>query len=216
MPLQTTTKTGSDVAEYVKRQFGDEAGVQVTDADILRWINDGQFEIVATNKILKGKAKTDLISGQRDYDFPMAKIIDIDSIHVKGVPVQHMQFPDVEQYIAGEDPSNIRTGQPKVWYEYGGQITFWPTPDEDVTEGITVFYIKEPKSLTTLSETLSIPDRYYTALQAYVMGQAYEMDEDWQAAAAKVEQFSGSLTAMASEEENFNNLAYPMITFVDW
>ena len=43
----TATKTVSDIATDVKRTFGDEAGVQVNDTDIARWINSAQIEIVS-------------------------------------------------------------------------------------------------------------------------------------------------------------------------
>ena len=35
MPAETYTRTGSDVSAYVKRQFGDADGRQITDNDIL-------------------------------------------------------------------------------------------------------------------------------------------------------------------------------------
>ena len=42
MTYLPTTKTALDVANYVKRQFGDESGTQMTDADIWRWIDSAQ------------------------------------------------------------------------------------------------------------------------------------------------------------------------------
>ena len=41
-----------DVANRVKRTFGDESGVQVTDDDIIRWVNDAQLEISRQNEDL--------------------------------------------------------------------------------------------------------------------------------------------------------------------
>ena len=41
MSYLTSTYTGTDVSSYVKRQFGDESGVQITDEDIVHWINAG-------------------------------------------------------------------------------------------------------------------------------------------------------------------------------
>lgn len=214
MGIQTTSKTVKDLADYVKRQFGDESGVQLTDSDILRWINDGQREIATKNKILTARATTPLIDGQTTYDFDLQRIIDIDSIQVNSVPVRYMQFPDVEQYISGEDPQRTHEGPPQVWYSYANQITFWPKPIGDGL--ITIYFVKEPDPVTAQSDTLTIPDRYYTSLLHYVLAQAYEMDEDWQASSNKLNQFSGSLNEMADQESSVNSMEYPTITFVSY
>lgn len=214
MAIQTTTRRVSQVVDYVKRQFGDESGVQVTDTDLIRWINDGQMEIATINKILRAKASTDLISGQDTYDFPLTKVISIDGIHVNGITVEYMQFPDIDKYIMQRDPKREQTGQPTHWYDYGNQVTFWPIPDKAVTGGITVFYVREPDSVETVTDTLNIPDRYYNSLVRYVLAQAYEMDEDWQAARQKNEQFNADLTDLADEEVQLSSKAYPTITFL--
>lgn len=213
MAIQNTTRKVSEVVEYVKRQFGDESGVQVTDTDLIRWINDGQMEIVAANKILRAKAVAHLIEGQANYDFPLDRIIDIEAIHVDGIPVQYMKFPDSEKYIIEQDPKRERTGQPLYWYDYANQITFWPKPDKDINSGITVFYVAEPHRVEELTETLSIPDRYYNSLVRYVLAQAYEMDEDWQASRFKQDQFQADLADLAGEEDMLSTAAYPTITF---
>lgn len=214
MAIQTTTRRVSQVVDYVKRQFGDESGVQVTDTDLIRWINDGQMEIASVNKILRAKASTDIIRGQDTYDFPLTKVISIDAIHVNGRSVEYMQFPDVDKYIMERDPKRERRGQPSHWYDYGNQVTFWPIPDKDVEAGIVIFYIREPDSVESINDTLNIPDRYYNSLVRYVLAQAYEMDEDWQAARQKNEQFNADLTDLADEETRLSSKAYPTITFV--
>lgn len=214
MAIKGTTKRAEDIASYVKRQFGDEAGVQVTDTDILRWINNGQLEIVAANNILREKATTALIKGQTVYDFPMEKVLSVDAIHVDGVPVQHMQFPEAEKYINTQDPKRTQEGQPLYWYDYGNQITFWPKPAQDLENGIVVFYVKEPDQVTSVNDLISIPDKYYNSLVKYVLAQAYEMDEDWQAARTKSEQFREDLAEFAEQDVSLSSQSYPTITFL--
>lgn len=214
--LLTTTHTVKDVTDLVKRQFGDESGVQLTDLDLIRWINAGQMEIASKNSILTGKAITDLIADQKDYAFTLEKIIKIDALHVDDKPVQYMQFPDVEQYISENDVHRDKTGQPEVWYSYAGQITFWPKPDKDIAGGIVIYYVKEPDRVEDLTDTLTIPDRYFNLLCQYVLSQAFEMDEDWQAAAAKSEQFNGNLLNLSEAEANMSSQTYPTITTYDW
>ena len=51
MPAETFTRTTQDVADRVKDSFGDTSGSQITDEMLVRWINDGQQEIVNNNAI---------------------------------------------------------------------------------------------------------------------------------------------------------------------
>jgi hypothetical protein len=60
-----------DVANRVRRTFGDDGGVQVTDDDILRWVNDAQLQISTDNEeLLETVATADIIQGQADYSIP--------------------------------------------------------------------------------------------------------------------------------------------------
>ena len=44
-----------DVLTRVRRTFGDEAGIQITQDDVIRWINDAQREAVMQNEGLLQK-----------------------------------------------------------------------------------------------------------------------------------------------------------------
>lgn len=48
-----STYTVQDVLTEIKRTFGDEAGVQITDADIYRWIDRGQIELFSSLEVKK-------------------------------------------------------------------------------------------------------------------------------------------------------------------
>ena len=60
MPAEEFTLTGTDVADRVRSQFGDVSGAQLADTAILRWINDGQREIVNSNPILRATKLSDI------------------------------------------------------------------------------------------------------------------------------------------------------------
>lgn len=212
MAIRSATKRAADVADYIKRQFGDESAVQVTDSDLLRWINDGQMEIVSVNRILRAKASAGVLAGQDTYDLPNLRVIAIEAVHVNGRSVEHMAFQDVEKYLIQNDPERTQTGQPRYWYDYGDQITFWPRPDTTAAGGLVIFYIKEPDPVASLDDLLTIPDKYYNTLARYVLTQAYEMDEDWQAARLKGEQFTADLANYAEEEVTLSAQTYPTIT----
>lgn len=213
MSYLTISHTVDDVANHVKRQFGDESGVQVTNDDIVRWINAGQDEIFRRNEPVKATATADLVSGQYVYVFP-DDILKIQSILVNGIPVERRSYQDAEEWIIANDVNRTQTGQAMIWYEWGGEFTIWPTPDGSVIGGITLKYIKKPTPVIGLGETLSVPDAYYNRLIEYVLQQAYELDENWNAAGMKAEQFGMNLDSQAGADSVRPN-TYRRITVLD-
>ena len=213
MVNQLSSKTAQQVADYVKRQFGDESGVQIQDADIFRWINAGQYEIFRRNEPIKATGTADLISGQHTYTFPN-DVLKVQSILVNGIPVSPRSYQDAEEYVLGNDPNRVQTGQPQLWWEWGGSFTFWPTPDVDATGGITIRYIKTPNNISNLADVLSVPDTLFNRLVEFVMGQAYELDENWAAADSKAAQFAQNLDSQAADK-NIQYATYPVITVLE-
>lgn len=209
-----TSFTAKDVADRVKRTFGDESGVQVTDTDIIRWVNAAQLEIASKNQILKAKATTESVAGQYAYSLSEAMDIQyINSIHYEGAKLKFESFNDAEQYIFREDPKRIAEGTPTIWYEWAGSIELFPIPDKS-GDTITVYYHKLPDQITNLSDTLSVPDNYYNRITEYVLAQAYEMDENLQAHQTKMVDFADNLINMSNDEARISVDTYPMITIL--
>lgn len=212
MGYYPSTYTGTDVATDIKRIFGDEAGVQITDSDIIRWIDVGQLEILKNTQILKATSTSDLIAGQVKYSLASLKILKIQSIHVNGLPISFISFQEAEQYIAPNDPINDAKGTPQVWTEWAGNIHLYPAPPTTVSGGLSIFYLPAPAKLAQLSDSLSIPDTYYNDLLNFVLSKAYELDEDPQNSQFKLGQFTQSLDGMANNENVPQVAYYPVIT----
>jgi hypothetical protein len=213
MVLGPSTYTAGDVATYVKRQFGDESAVQITDEDIWRWINIGQIEILNKNPILKGRAETNIIVGQYEYTLPV-DVLSIQSIRYNGSPLDTMSFQEAEAYILNQDPGRTQKGTPAFWYEWAGLINLYPTPDISLTDGLVIYYVAMPVNVTQTTDILSIPDRYYNTLLHAVLQQAYELDEDWTASGNKANQFESGINNLAEEENNSARAFYPTITIL--
>jgi hypothetical protein len=211
--LNTRTRLVSDVGVAVRRQFGDESGVQITDADILRWVNDGQNEINLKNKVLKAIATTNIVASQSLYSIPVEDTVNIESIHFNGVPLRSMSYVEAEQYILLNPANDTFAGDSLIWYEYAGSINLWPIPQSNVTNGLTILIIKAPAQVTMLSDTLQLPDKYFNSLVTYVLQQAYEMDEDWDASSFKSQQFEKGVGEL-SDEGGDGTLSYPVIGLV--
>ena len=210
MSVLQATRTVSEVMTAVKRQFGDESGVQVEDADLIRWINDAQDVIVAKTKVLKAKSTSVAVPGQASYTFPSENIHQVESIHYDGYRIPNMTFAEAEEYIFSTDPNQVALGQPALWYTWAGTFTFWPSPG--YAKNIDLFYTKRPTRVTSSSDTLSVPDKYYQDVIRYVLAQAYEMDEDMGSAQAKGKQFDDSINEFSEEDRTAQNMTYSVLT----
>lgn len=217
MPVDIITRSTADVILEVKRLFGDESGVQITDSDIVRWINAAQLEIAMRNpEILPAVAVVNSVASQADYPLVsnVPNILTVQSIHYRNKPVKHLQFQEAEAFLMGDQifpdsPSEI----PEFWYERAGVVTFYPAPSASETGAIKVYFNKRPDAVTTNS-LLSLSDHYYNGIVNYVLEQAYLLDENPQLAGVVAAKFSETVTRM-QERTSTQSDYYPFITVIE-
>lgn len=214
MGLNTITRTVQDVIDDVKRTFGDEANVQVSDNDIIRWINSAQREIITQNPILRAVATSDITGGVSEYALSELNILSIQSIQYKGRKLQAMSFQEAEEYIMENDPDKVSTGFPIIWYEWAGTINLWPVPQDTIVGGLKVYYVKMPDNIGQ-EHDLQVPDLYYENIVQFVLSKAYELDEDTENSNFKIGQFNERMNTLAEKESTFQNDTYPRITILD-
>src|SRR5213595_601276 len=205
MPVERISKNISDVISAVKRQFGDQSGVQLIDSDIVRWVNDAQYEIVVTNPNLSpGVVTFNTIVSQATYPLlsNVPDMLVIHSLHLKGQLIRNTSFVEAQEFIIRSNDSST-SDSPSFWYEYAGTITLWPTPSAIVP--ITIFYSKVPTLITTNTAPLSLPDSYFKAIVDFCLTQAHEMDENFPAAQAKANQFDSAIQRQAFRTRSEDN-----------
>ncbi len=201
MPAEEFNYTGLDVENRVRSTFGDTSGAQLGDAPILNWINDGQREIVNSNPILRDTKITNVVKEQSDYTFPSDKVLLIEAIYIEGYPLAYLTPNEARTYIRKQDPLLASQAErPEIYYERAGIITLYPVPNKNITNGMKLEFIKNPTPLTLLSQTLSVPDRYFNELVTYVIAQALEMDENYEAASYKISQFREGLNRQNTKD----------------
>lgn len=205
-----------DVVTRVKRTFGDEAGVQVTDADIIRWVNDAQEKIVLENEgLMEAKASADTIQGQAEYDMP-ADVSVLRSLKYRGYRLKSMSMAEFDEYIDGWEASDnvspYGPGIPEVFTVWEGKIILFPKPNENLTGGLTVYYIKHPQSVGNLADALTVPLQYHNAVVKYCLKEAYELDEDYQKAQTVKADFDNDVMKLNDRNKWIAQEYYPRIT----
>lgn len=213
MPAETFTRTGTQVADTVKRQFGDPDGRQINDFDILGWINLAQQDIVSQNPLLKETVQTNVIQGQDLYTYPTQNIQYIEALHYDSVPLEPYSFQEAQAYILSHLPeSGSPEGIPTIWYERAGQVYIFPKPNTNITNGLRMYYVKHPEDLVLLTDTLSIPDRYFQRVVDLVLARAYQLDENWEAASYKQQEYVNAMTLLENQENVVQMNTYPSVT----
>ena len=215
MSYSSPTKTVGDVYDQVKRVFGDESGVQLTNDDIARWINEAQVDIAKQNQILPQTATVNVTGGTATYSLSAVtpKIDSIASILLDGRRIGNIPVSQAEESISLADPEGTETGAPQFWYEWAGQITFWPKPNKNYT--MLIRYTALPTNITTsISDVLSVPDECFSDVCNYVLMRAYEMDENAEMMAVKQAEYSTSVAERGETERQAQTMTYETtITF---
>lgn len=212
-----------EIKTRVYRTFGDEAQVQITDADIVRWVNDGQRKICLENEgMLQSQAFASSVADQQSYSLP-ADLLVLRSLQYQQTgdrafyKLKHMSLQDFDEFIDGWNGTIYGTATPTVYTVYASQILLFPIPDDSGSNNIKIFYSANPTDMSGDSDEPSLPLIYHNALVDYALTQAYMLDEDWNAAGNLSQKMQADINKLKSREDGNaqNNEHYPVIS-VRW
>lgn len=210
----------SDILTSVKRQFGDESGVQVTDTDIIRWINDGQRHIVKVNEgLLEKVATSNSVAKQQQYALPVdCLILKSISYQATGDPsyfkLKGFSLNEFNEYIDGWDGNIYQPGTPTCFTIFAGNIDFFPIPDISVANGIKIYYTRKPVDVVLSSDTPDLPDLYHEPLVKFCLLRAYELDSDYYNINLKNTDFQQDLELLRGRLDWKQQEVYPSITIL--
>jgi len=204
-----------DVKTRVKRQFGDDAAIQIQDADIVRWVNDAQREIANQNDdLLMLTATADVVAGQASYTVPsnlrLLRKIKYNGFHLKALSLQ-----DFDEYIDGATNSQTYSqGNPLVYNVWAGQFTVFPTPSQAaaLVSGFTIYYLRNPVDVVNDTDNLEFPNGYHNHIVEYCLRMAYELDENWQAAGQLNQRFQQGVNGLKERDNWPVREVYPTIS----
>lgn len=194
----------SDVINSVTRQFGDESGVQITEDDIIRWINTACMEMNSKNKILRASDAKIRDPQYGTVPVPDDVMIINDVFWLDSTLTYHLltKIDLKDFYHRADKASQLSSNEPpKFWNWTQGEerINLLPKgPDDQLTYSFT--YVPEPPILSTPGDTLPLPDRYYDRIVEFVLSKAYELDENWQARQAMLADFDKNMDLLNHAE----------------
>lgn len=205
----------ADIKMRAKRAFGDEASVQLFDADIIRWINDAMREIAQQNDLLETLATTALVSGQAEYTFP-TDMLTLRAIRVGNQKLQSLTLQQADEFITNyENPAGYQTGQPTHFWVWANKFTVYPTPDASSATDVKTYYTRFPIDVAVDADIPELSVKYHARIVEYVLQQAYEMDENTEMSVNKASQFTSGLNNLKESDSWVERSVYPTITVLE-
>jgi hypothetical protein len=198
-----------DVITRVLRQFGDEASVQIENADIIRWINDCAKEVAVQNDLGQTTAIQSSVIGQNLYTL-QSDTLAIRSIYYDKKKLDFYARTEYDAYVNTVDPKEDQSGTPILYTRHVNDILLYPKPD--AVKDIKVWYFQRPTQVVNTTDTLPFAEEYHLRIVEYCLQQAYQTDEDWDAAERMKGQFDDGMTRLKQLEDADDEEFYPTIT----
>lgn len=203
--LSSNALSVSQIISRVERALGDESNIQITEADVIRWINDAQRELALHSNLLQAKAMATAQAGVAEFALP-ADVLTLRSIRFNGQKLKGISAQEAEEHIEDESFS----GTPDRFWVWAQRVTLYPVPESGGE--LTIFYTRQPVNVVNTFDFPELPVQYHNRIVEYALKQAYELDENWQAAQIKGAEWTEGVNELRSNTDWVERDFYPSIT----
>lgn len=174
-----------DIRTRVQRQFGDTSGAQILEADIDRWANDAQVDIVRRTEALQEKTQVNTVAGQETYPVP-ANFLLVKRVTHDGLLLMRTTLDELDA-LAGNRQEAAFTGVPKRYFVWDNEIGLYPLPEASGVSNLDIWYIRTPATLAAPADIPEIPVFQHEDIVTFCLIRAKQLNEDFDQA-AKYEQ----------------------------
>lgn len=207
-----------EIKTSVKRLFGDESGAQITDADIVRWANDGQVDIVRKTECLQKKTEFNVTANDESYDLP-ADSIRLRRVELDGKALSRVELEELDNVVPDRNVTGTSSGSPVVYYVWGQTLWLYPKPETAGTSNLDLFYLKRPAALAVDADIPEIPVHMHEDIVRYCLARAKELDEEMEQARNIFMDYETRVMLSRDEAQNPENDTYPAVRILpgdDW
>lgn len=163
-----------EMRERVQNLFGDPDEALITIDEINDWLNDAQLTICRDTGWLAAHAETNIVAGQRAYQLP-DEVVEVERVELDGKKIPQTTLQMVDQ----EDAYNTSaSGVPDRYYVWGNKIYLYPTPTEEGTGNLDIWFSKTPALMVNDTDLPEIPSTMHTTMVNYALAQANKKDEE--------------------------------------
>lgn len=160
------------LVSQVKRQFGDEYDVIITNPDIYGWIHDAQLDIIRRTGVNEQTVATTVGA----FPVSVPDQITIKRVSIGGTALINISREELD--LLGLS-TTLSPDTPKYWYRDGSSVRVWPQKPGDTTS-VSIHYAKVPPLLTGAGgEVFAVPESYHTDILHYCLARAHNKNENW-------------------------------------
>lgn len=202
----------ADIRTRIQAKVGDTSGTEVTNAQILAWINDGMTELARRTNQPQGSATTATIAGTGTYSLTAfaADILRLRSVQLDGSVLQAISMEEADTYLSDRDRGSAAGGTPSMYWVWADQINLWPKPT--AAGVLKLFYVKRPAAVTGDADVPGIPVHMHTDLVAYVYAQVLDSLGQGERADRHSDRWQGRAMETAADADWPQRNTYPHIT----
>lgn len=180
------TITGTDIIERVTDTLQDKDNIRWPRAELLRYINDGQREVVLQRPDSSARTETvQLIPSSTKQEIPASGVRLIEVVRNMGngtTPGRSIRLTAREVLDAQVMDWHFSTPQPSVHhyvFDIRNPRVYYVYPRPTAGVSVEIVYSAAPVDLMTETDVLGVDDIYANAIIAFTLMRAYQKDEDY-------------------------------------
>jgi hypothetical protein len=199
----------TELLERVKRDFGDEYDVIITNIDVYRWVYQGELEIIRESG---GNLQT-TTAAVNSFPSSIPDNITINRVTIDDrvlLPISKEKLDSVGLHVGSE-------GSPGYFYTYNREVHLYPSDALD-TRTVEIEYNKTPVVITgtpPVPNTFTIPEVWHTDLVNYVMARAHEKRGNLQKAEHFQTMFDKNMGNRNQEADSYDGPIYKELDPMD-
>lgn len=175
----------SDIIDRARIVLNDADGIRWLDAEMLKWINDGQRVIALVRPDASVGNSTLTLAAGTKQSIPndglrlLDVVRNIDGSGNGGRVVRHVDRDVLDtQNPTWHSETGVATVKNYI-YDNRDPKTFYVYPPALATSKVEIVYSKNPTDVTATSSTVAIADIYADPLLNYVLHRAYSKDAEF-------------------------------------
>lgn len=192
--------TTQDMIDQIRSALVEPVAGFWSDDEILLWINRSVSDFANRTRILEDKDYTSTQAGVPEYALP-ANCLSVKAVFINTATIGQSASwrrvrPTNLEKMAQETPNFLSNdsntnSSPLTYSIWGRTLILNPTPAEDGSDNIAMFYKAKPISILNASQQVDLDDSLHEAVIAYVLWRAYEKEKEYEQATWQREIYEG-------------------------
>lgn len=196
----------SEITTAVQRIYGDESFTVLEQADIIRWINDGQLDIVRKTGCLITEVTANTAASTTSYTLPtnflFAKQVMLNYVPLIEFDLESNQFQSTS-LAANALPTNAyMISEGNIYFPYNQVLSVVP---------YRMWYVKRPTTVTVVGDTPEIPVQFHEDLVRFCLARAEEMNGDFDAADRFAGDYNGRVLQARADTFMKSSNSFPAV-----